>query len=48
MVSAKKENMVSALKMLQEDFGGAEKYMTERCGLSSSEIAQLRKNLLES
>ncbi|KAK5170324.1 uncharacterized protein LTR77_004911 [Saxophila tyrrhenica] len=45
MVSSKKENMLAALEMIQKEFGGAENYMQERCGLEDEEIGRLRKNL---
>lgn len=45
MVSSKKENMEAAIKMIQETFGGAEKYMREKCELSDAELDQLKKNL---
>lgn len=45
MVSSKKENMLAALEMIQKDFGGAEEYMREKCGLGDKEIEQIRKNL---
>ena len=47
MVSSKKENMEAAIQMIQRDFGGAEKYMREKCEMSDAEIEQLRKNLVE-
>lgn len=47
MVSSKKENMVESLKMLDRDFGGAEKYVRDRCGLTDGEVQQLKKNLTE-
>lgn len=48
MVSSKKENMEAAIEMIQRDFGGAEKYMREKCELSDAEIERLRKNLVMS
>lgn len=48
MVSSKKENMEAAIEMIQRDFGGAEKYMREKCELTDQEIEQLRKNLVVS
>ena len=47
MVSSKKENMVAAIKMIENDYGGAEQYMRENCELSEAEVEQLKKNLLE-
>ena len=48
MVSSKKENMVAATKMIENDFGGAEQYMRKNCEMSDAEVEQLKKNLLES
>jgi hypothetical protein len=45
LVSAKKENMVASLKMIQKEFGGPENYMKNQCGLSVDEVEQIRKNL---
>ena len=46
MVSSKKENMEAAIEMINSDFGGAEKYIRERCELTDQEIEQLKKNLV--
>ena len=48
MVSSKKENMAAAIEMIQQDFGGAENYMREKCQLCEDEIRQLKKNLVMS
>jgi protein tyrosine/serine phosphatase len=48
MVSSKRENMTASIAMIKKDFGGAEEYMQQQCGLSSAEIEQLRKNLVQS
>ena len=48
MVSSRKENMEATVDMIDGEFGGAEKYMKEKCGLSSAEVEQIRSNLLES
>ena len=48
MVSSNKQNMIDALQMIDQEFGGAESYMTTKCGLSNSQIDQLKSNLLES
>ena len=47
MVSSKKENMEAAIKMIDRDFGGAEEYMRKKCGLSSADIDQIRKNITD-
>ena len=46
MVGAKKETMVKALEMLERDFGGAEKYLRERCGLGDGDLEKLKENLV--
>jgi len=46
MVGAKKESMLGALDMLEREFGGAEKYMQEVCGLSEEEMEALREKLV--
>ncbi|CAN9212866.1 unnamed protein product [Alternaria alternata] len=46
MVSARKESMLGALEMLDRQFGGAERYMREVCGLGDGELEGLRRNLL--
>ena len=46
MVGAKKESMLGALDMLEREFGGAEKYMQEVCGLSEGEMEALREKLV--
>jgi protein tyrosine/serine phosphatase len=46
MIGAKKETMLAALDMVDKEFGGAEKYMREVCGLSEGEMEALKKNLI--
>ncbi|KAH7091659.1 tyrosine phosphatase family-domain-containing protein [Paraphoma chrysanthemicola] len=46
MVSARKESMLLTLEMLDREFGGSEKWLREKCGLSDAELAGLRKNLV--
>ncbi|KAL2062371.1 hypothetical protein VTL71DRAFT_6637 [Oculimacula yallundae] len=46
MISAKAENMIFTLKMVEEKFGGAEKYIIEKCGLTKEEVEMIRKNLI--
>lgn len=45
MVSSKRENMLASLEMLEQEFGGCEVYLTERCGLTEEELARLRDRL---
>lgn len=46
MVGAKRESMLRSLDMLDEEFGGAEKYIKEKCGLTDGQLESLRRNLL--
>ncbi|KAI4940935.1 hypothetical protein J4E91_011112 [Alternaria rosae] len=46
MVGSRKESMLASLDMLDERFGGAERYMREVCGLGDEELQSLRKNLV--
>ncbi|KAL5120820.1 hypothetical protein ACEQ8H_001301 [Pleosporales sp. CAS-2024a] len=48
MVSARKETMMATLEMLRDEFGGAEKYLTDTCGLTADELKKLRENLVRS
>lgn len=47
MVGARKETMLKALEMVDSEFGGAEKYLREYCGLGDEELEKLRKNLVQ-
>ncbi|KAL1311587.1 hypothetical protein AAFC00_001703 [Neodothiora populina] len=46
MISSREENMSATVEMIQERYGGAERYMTERLGLSSEQIERLKGNLV--
>ncbi|KAI4607674.1 hypothetical protein J4E83_009571 [Alternaria metachromatica] len=46
MVGSRKESMLASLEMLDERFGGAERYMREYCGLGDGELEALRRNLV--
>jgi predicted transcriptional regulator len=46
MIGAKKESMLKSLEMLDAEFGGAEQYMREKCGLGDKELEALRRNLI--
>ncbi|KAI4613896.1 hypothetical protein J4E80_006584 [Alternaria sp. BMP 0032] len=46
MVGSRKESMLASLDMLDERFGGAERYMREYCGLGDRELEGLRRNLV--
>lgn len=39
-------SMLATLKMIRERFGGAEKYMVEKCGLTPEEVQKIRTNLI--
>lgn len=43
MVGARKEAMLQTLEMVDKEFGGAERYMREFCGLGDEELEKLRK-----
>jgi hypothetical protein len=47
MVSSKKENMLAALDMIANVFGGVESYMKRNCGLTDAEVEQIKTNLLQ-
>lgn len=38
--------MAAFLKVIDEKFGGAEKYVIERLGFSPNEVEQIRNNLI--
>lgn len=46
MVGAKKASMMGALNMLDQEYGGAEKYMRKYCELSTEDLEALRRNLI--
>lgn len=46
MVGARKETMLAALDMVDREFGGAEKYLREYCGLEDGDLEALRRNLV--
>jgi hypothetical protein len=46
MTGARKESMMMALEMLDSEFGGAEGYMREWCGLGDEDLEALRRNLI--
>lgn len=46
MVGAKRESMPRILDILDEEFGGAERYLRERCGTSHKQLETLRRNLV--
>jgi protein tyrosine/serine phosphatase len=46
MIGARKESMLRSLDMLDREFGGAEMYMREKCGLGDEELEALRRNLV--
>jgi hypothetical protein len=42
----RKENMAAFLKVMKDKFGGAEAYVTEKCGLSKAEVEKIRESLI--
>lgn len=38
--------MLATLKMIREKFGGAEQYITEKCGLTKEDVERIRSNLI--
>ncbi|KAH9861380.1 hypothetical protein J1614_011126 [Plenodomus biglobosus] len=46
MISARRESMLGTLDMVEREFGGAEAYLREVCGLGESELAGLRRVML--
>jgi hypothetical protein len=46
MIGARQESMLRSLDMLDEEFGGAERYLREKCGISELELDALRRNLV--
>ena len=39
-------NMLATLKMIRANFGSAEEYVIEKCGLTKEEVEKIRKNLI--
>ncbi len=37
--------MLATLKAIREEFGGAEAYVIEKCGLSKEDVEKIRSNL---
>lgn len=46
LISTRPENMLAALRMLRSQYGSAEKYVLDHCGLSTAQVAQIRDNLV--
>ncbi|OCL02879.1 hypothetical protein AOQ84DRAFT_348488 [Glonium stellatum] len=46
MIGAKKESMITALEMVEKEWGSAEGYIRAVCGLRDAEIEQLKTGLL--
>lgn len=38
--------MLATLKMIKEEFGGAEGYIIKKCGLTKTDVENIRKNLI--
>ena len=39
--------MMAFLKLLREQYGGAEGYVVQKCGLTKEEVEKIRENLTE-
>jgi len=46
MMGARKANMIAALEMIDREWGGAEGYIKEVCGLEDEDIERLKKVLI--
>ncbi|KAJ9132370.1 Tyrosine phosphatase [Pleurostoma richardsiae] len=46
LIGSRKKDMLATLAMIRERYGSVEGYVTSRCGLSPSDVEQLRRNLL--
>ena len=46
MVGAKRDSMLSALKMLNDEFGGAAGYFQKECGFSEDEVGRVKQSLI--
>lgn len=46
MISARRESMLGTLEMVQREFGGADAYLRDVCGLGESELAGLTRAML--
>ncbi|KAH8816813.1 tyrosine phosphatase family-domain-containing protein [Xylogone sp. PMI_703] len=46
VIATRAENMLSTLRMIREKFGGVEKYVIEKCGLTKEEVQKIRSNLI--
>ena len=38
--------MMSTLRVIRENFGGAERYVIEKCGLTKEQVEKIRANLI--
>ena len=43
MVSARKESMLATLKYIDEEYGGAERYVIEKLGVTKEEVERIRE-----
>lgn len=46
MISSKRENMLATLKMIEDVYGGVERYVTEVLALDADTLRRLRRNLI--
>ncbi|CAD6570168.1 MAG: hypothetical protein ASARMPRED_003524 [Alectoria sarmentosa] len=47
MVGARKENMLAAIEMIREKYGGAEGYLRTMCGFGDEDISEIRANITD-
>ncbi|KAE8454494.1 hypothetical protein EG329_000117 [Mollisiaceae sp. DMI_Dod_QoI] len=46
LISAKAANMLATLKMINDRFRGAEGYIINKCGLTKTDVDNIRRNLI--
>ncbi|EGZ78117.1 hypothetical protein NEUTE2DRAFT_162806, partial [Neurospora tetrasperma FGSC 2509] len=46
MVSSRKESMLATLQYIDEEYGGAEKYVIERLGVTKEEVERIREVMI--
>lgn len=46
LYSSRYEAMAMTIKLINEEFGGVEQFVTKHCGLTNADITQIRANLL--
>lgn len=46
LMKRRAENMLATLKAMREEFGDAERYVIEQCGLTKEDVENIRANLI--